>query len=1017
MHVPYRDSKLTRMLQDSLGGNSQTLMLACISPAEVNFGETLSTLRYASRARKIQNRVRINTDDPQATQAEVQRLRKQLGRLQTEFDNLRNSIAQNQLAPVKHTSSKDVGDEDEGTRTWLESQLFKTKFENERLKERVKSLEGECITAKAERDTLLFEKTPDPAGEEGAEGDEEEDRIHPMVRHYVRRISELEGLSRDAEDELAYWREVNKNNTATQSRVESVMGHVEERHLPGDQSPFKPLPPFLNRAMSRTPLIMDTARLKEELLQRQRFQQLSQAETGTATPAEGELDEGDEGYLEEMLRRINASIVMREGLMQQIEQLQEALASKEDLVLELEEARYVQTIMEEKYLEKIENLQEQLTHIERERDELVKKLTPKGQKLSSDVHQQYEEKMKWLVNEITGLRRESNDVSRSSESAQKQSQVLVRTMTHAITQLKQDKQRMAQRMKELEDRSREIAIAGQKELQALRRKERLATDAMQKLERQNDMQKIMLKRQQEENIIQANKLKSLKKNFEKLQQQVGSQHESKSGGGGVKSRPPTSSKSEKPPGTPDEDGLSGIKVTFKRQLLEREISLSVAKRQISASLEEMMGKYDRLVEEKRALMQERDLIVQEEMELHGDAFDPNKPQYMDDRIELIDAEAAFISARIRGLGLEAAQLNLVENGAGPLGRDAGYENALNMLSQLNKTDTRLMLRSFLDDVIRLRVEQWSRQSALAEMEKSMMDLRRTLLVMRKTAVTAAAEYERRLQEMERPQTAPPLGATHTPSSSTCLSAASTIKSVSFEIPLEASVTVYDKIYERGILNRAVRSIEQSHPNRRPRTSSGEFPLRNNNGGGGGGGGGGDLSPVVKRQLRLNLEQTYCAQDAPSPTPSAASELGELCTWWADDMETQLKETEAIVGKPVRKNRHSFSLPRVVPMPKRRTASGSTLSQPPLMHRRSFTAEGPITLGSSPNGGIPAVGGGVVAGRLRRLSSQEFPSPAVSVRRLSDGVVRNPVCRRRLSDGSLLNSVPRRMSESAAEEIF
>ncbi|KAJ1621294.1 P-loop containing nucleoside triphosphate hydrolase protein, partial [Pavlovales sp. CCMP2436] len=49
-HVPYRESRLTRLLQDSLGGNSRTLMLACASPADTNFDETLNTLRYANRA-------------------------------------------------------------------------------------------------------------------------------------------------------------------------------------------------------------------------------------------------------------------------------------------------------------------------------------------------------------------------------------------------------------------------------------------------------------------------------------------------------------------------------------------------------------------------------------------------------------------------------------------------------------------------------------------------------------------------------------------------------------------------------------------------------------------------------------------------------------------------------------------------------------------------------------------------------------------------------------------------------
>ncbi|XP_073412227.1 chromosome-associated kinesin KIF4A [Dendrobates tinctorius] len=77
--VPYRDSKLTRLLQDSLGGNSHTLMIACVSPADSNMEETLNTLRYADRARKIKNKPIVNTD-PQA--AELQKLRQQVQDLQ-----------------------------------------------------------------------------------------------------------------------------------------------------------------------------------------------------------------------------------------------------------------------------------------------------------------------------------------------------------------------------------------------------------------------------------------------------------------------------------------------------------------------------------------------------------------------------------------------------------------------------------------------------------------------------------------------------------------------------------------------------------------------------------------------------------------------------------------------------------------------------------------------------------------------------------------------------------------------
>ncbi|CAO2640689.1 Chromosome-associated kinesin KIF4 [Lemmus lemmus] len=77
--VPYRDSKLTRLLQDSLGGNSHTLMIACVSPADSNLEETLNTLRYADRARKIKNKPIVNID-PQA--AELNHLKQQVQQLQ-----------------------------------------------------------------------------------------------------------------------------------------------------------------------------------------------------------------------------------------------------------------------------------------------------------------------------------------------------------------------------------------------------------------------------------------------------------------------------------------------------------------------------------------------------------------------------------------------------------------------------------------------------------------------------------------------------------------------------------------------------------------------------------------------------------------------------------------------------------------------------------------------------------------------------------------------------------------------
>jgi hypothetical protein len=62
-YVPYRNSALTRILQNALGGNSQTIMICAISPANDNYDENLSTLRYADRAKKIQNKPIVNESE------------------------------------------------------------------------------------------------------------------------------------------------------------------------------------------------------------------------------------------------------------------------------------------------------------------------------------------------------------------------------------------------------------------------------------------------------------------------------------------------------------------------------------------------------------------------------------------------------------------------------------------------------------------------------------------------------------------------------------------------------------------------------------------------------------------------------------------------------------------------------------------------------------------------------------------------------------------------------------------
>ncbi|GCB69961.1 hypothetical protein scyTo_0010674 [Scyliorhinus torazame] len=101
-HVPYRNSKLTRLLQDSLGGNSKTMMCANIGPADYNYDETISTLRYANRAKNIKNKARINEDPKDAL----------LRQFQKEIEDLRSKLKEGEEISGSEISGSEDDDEE-----------------------------------------------------------------------------------------------------------------------------------------------------------------------------------------------------------------------------------------------------------------------------------------------------------------------------------------------------------------------------------------------------------------------------------------------------------------------------------------------------------------------------------------------------------------------------------------------------------------------------------------------------------------------------------------------------------------------------------------------------------------------------------------------------------------------------------------------------------------------------------------------------------------------------------------
>lgn len=197
-HVPYRDSKLTRLLQDSLGGNSQTLMLACVSPADSNFMETLNTLKYANRARNIKNRVTINQDFA-GNSIEINQLRSLVARLRMEITALR--------AEKTGDSFADSIQRDDHT--------IALKKENARLRERIDDLSANLIQATSERDTLIMERELDefvtsPQEHDNSNGSHDnatpsaQRNVHPIIAQYQKTIQDLNNELADTRDRLSF---------------------------------------------------------------------------------------------------------------------------------------------------------------------------------------------------------------------------------------------------------------------------------------------------------------------------------------------------------------------------------------------------------------------------------------------------------------------------------------------------------------------------------------------------------------------------------------------------------------------------------------------------------------------------------------------------------------------------------------------------------------------------------------------------------------------------------------------
>ena len=154
-HIPYRDSKLTRLLENSLGGNCKTTMIATISPAQCSFNESLSTLNFAKRAKNIKNRPIVNEDIDH--NALIHQYEKELRKIRMELEEKSKLIASNEkILELKNKEEKAKNDAIKAYEQ-ASKQLFIERDEKQKLEAKIRLMNLQMIKG---GEKISIEETP-----------------------------------------------------------------------------------------------------------------------------------------------------------------------------------------------------------------------------------------------------------------------------------------------------------------------------------------------------------------------------------------------------------------------------------------------------------------------------------------------------------------------------------------------------------------------------------------------------------------------------------------------------------------------------------------------------------------------------------------------------------------------------------------------------------------------------------------------------------------------------------------
>ncbi|XP_006888268.1 PREDICTED: kinesin-like protein KIF21A isoform X4 [Elephantulus edwardii] len=470
-HVPYRDSKLTRLLQDSLGGNSQTIMIACVSPSDRDFMETLNTLKYANRARNIKNKVMVNQD-----------------RASQQINALRSEITRLQMELMEYKTGKRIIDE-EGVESindmFHENAMLQT--ENNNLRVRIKAMQ-ETVDALRTRITQLVSDQANQVLARAGEGNEE---ISNMIHSYIKEIEDLRAKLLESE---AVNENLRKNLTRATARSPYFSG----------SSAFSPL----LSSDKETIEVIDLAKKDLEKLKRKEKRkkksvtgkedntdtdQEKKEEKGTSERENNELEleegqevsdhEDEEEEEEEEEDDIEGGESSDESDSESDEKANYQadlanitceIAIKQKLIDELENSQKRLQTLKRQYEEKLMMLQHKIRDTQLERDQVLQNLgsvESYSEEKAKKVKSEYEKKLQAMNKELQRLQTAQKEHARLLRN-QSQYEKQLRKLQQDVTEMKKTKVRLMKQMKEEQEKARLTESRRNREIAQLKKDQR-----------------------------------------------------------------------------------------------------------------------------------------------------------------------------------------------------------------------------------------------------------------------------------------------------------------------------------------------------------------------------------------------------------------------------------------------------------------------------------------------------------------------------------------------------------------